>query len=62
MRDNTQIRRSTNRNPPRQNSSNSKAQSKESSPPNVGTGEAPTSSTKATEEAIDVLSFVGFKL
>lgn len=62
MRNNTQNPRNIISNQPRENASNSKEQTKDSSQPNVRISQAPASAKQVSEEAIDVLSFVGFKL
>ena len=62
MRNNTQSPKSIGRNQPGETSSISKEQTKDSSQPTAGTGQATASATQVREEAIDVLNFVGFKL
>lgn len=62
MRNNTQTGRNIARNQPRESTFNPKEKTKDSSQPNVGTSQAPSPATQVSEEAIDVLSFVGFKL
>lgn len=62
MRNNTPNRRNTSKNKIRWATSNPKSHGRDSAPLNAGMGQAANSAAKVTEEAVDVLAFVGFKL
>ena len=62
MRETTRNRRSLTSKQPKENLLRTKTQTKEPGQPNIATNQFPNHSNKVTAEAIDVLSFVGFKL
>ena len=62
MRNNTRNLRDTNKNQPQQPSSNPKLPTQVFTSPNADRTQVGDPASKVTEQAIDVLSFVGFKL